>query len=260
MSGARAGLTHWEGEPVSMWERLWGVPVFEAHRAIGSTNDRLRDLAREGAPAFTSVVAETQGEGRGRTGKRWESPPGVGLWMSFLLRPNSPGAPTLAPILAGLAIARAIEASCRGLDARIKWPNDVEVNGYKVAGILCEAAGPDAVVVGVGLNIRQNRDDFPPDLRGRASSLRAEGCHDVSRAELAGTLLREARVLCEPLPGRLSERVLLEIQDRDALAGKIVSTEAGWQGRALGVVHDGALCIEVEGVRREVRAGGVRVV
>ena len=260
MNGTRAGLTHWEGEPVSIWEALWDVPAFEAHAVIGSTNDRLRDLARAGAPAFTAVVAETQGEARGRTGKRWDSPPGVGLWISFLLRPGSPGAPTLAPILVGLATARAIEASCGGLDALIKWPNDVEVNGYKVAGILCEAAGPDAVVVGVGLKVRQDRDDFPAVLLGRASSLRAEGCHEVSRAELAGTLLREARVLCEPLPDRLSSSVLRELQDRDALAGKTVSTEAGWRGRAVGVDDDGALCIEVEGVRHQVRAGGVRVV
>ncbi len=253
-------LELWEGRSRSVWEHLWGVPDVEIHDVLVSTNDRVRELAGEGAAAFTTVIAETQTAGRGRGGKRWESPPGMGLWMSFLLRPEGEGAPSLAPILGGLATARAIEAVCPGLRPRIKWPNDVMVSGLKVGGILCEAVGLDAIVVGVGLNIAQRPEDFPPDLRGRATSLAAVGCSGVSRAELAEGVLRQSRDLAEPLPSGLGEGLRGELQRRDALAGRTVHTDTGLKGRAVGVAQDGALLIETGGTRHAVRGGGVSIV
>jgi BirA family biotin operon repressor/biotin-[acetyl-CoA-carboxylase] ligase len=232
----------------------------EAHDALSSTNDRVRELAGEGAAAFTTVMAETQTAGRGRGGKHWESPAGMGLWMSFLLRPEGKGTPSLTPILVGLATARAIEVSCRGLRPRIKWPNDVLVDGLKVGGILCEGVGPDAVVVGVGLNINQRPEDFPSDLRDHATSLEARGCSGVSRAELAGGVLGQTRNLVDPLPDELDEGLRGELGHRDALAGRTVRTDTGQEGRAIGVARDGALLIEAEGTRHEIRGGGVSIV
>ena len=253
-------LNDWEGKPVAVWERLWNVPVLEAYDTLPSTNDRVRELAAEGAAAFTVVTAETQTTGRGRSGKRWESPTGLGLWISFLLRPPAGGAPALTPILVGLATARAIEALCPELHPEMKWPNDVFVSGRKVGGILCEGVGPDAVVVGVGLNICQREEDFPYALRDQATSLEAAGCSGVSRAELAGGLLGEARNLVEPLPDGLDERLRVELQHRDALAGRTVRTDTGQVGQAIGVADDGALLIEAEGIRYAVRGGGVSIV
>ena len=252
-------LDDWEGEPVSVWKRLWGVPDLEAYHTLLSTNDRIRELAHQGAAAFCVVTAETQTSGRGRSGKRWHSPPGSGLWISFLLRPGSEGARTLTSILVGLAAARAIVALCPELRPEIKWPNDVLLGGRKVGGILCEGVGPDAVVVGVGLNIGQRAEDFPSDLRDRATSLEAAGCAPVSRAELAGGLLGEARRLVEPLPERLDEGLRQELGDRDALAGRTVRTDAGLVGQAVGLADDGALLIEEDGIRHAVRAGGVSI-
>ena len=253
-------LYHWEGKPVAVWERLWNVPVFEAYDTLHSTNDRIRELAGEGAAAFTVVIAETQTTGRGRSGKRWESPTGLGLWLSFLLRPPAGGAPALTPILVGLAAARAIEDLCPELHPEIKWPNDVLVSGRKVGGILCEGVGPDAVVVGVGLNISQREQDFPPALRNQATSLEAAGCSGVSRAELARGLLGEARNLVEPLPDGLDEGLRVELRQRDALAGRTVRTDTGQVGQAIEVADDGALMIEAEGIRYAVRGGGVSIV
>ena len=253
-------LYTWESEPTRAWEHLWSVPHFEAYDALPSTNDRIRALAGEGAAAFSTVIAETQTAGRGRGGKYWESPPGLGLWMSFLLRPAGKGAPSLTPLLVGLATARAVELSCPGLHPRIKWPNDVLVEGRKVGGILCEGVGHDAVVVGVGLNISQRPEDFPSGLRGRATSLGAGGCPGVVRAELAGGVLRQARDLVEPLPDDLDEGLRDELQHRDALAGRTVRTETGQEGTAIGVAKDGALLIETDGTRHSIRGGGVSVV
>lgn len=251
-------MRRWEGESVAVWQRRWNVPYLEIHDSLPSTNARARELAREGAEPFSVVISEAQTEGKGRAGKRWDSPAGMGLWLSFLLRVRSPGEPTLVPILVGLAAARAIEAVCSTLVAGIKWPNDVELEGRKVAGILCEREGVDALVVGVGMNVRQSEDDFAPALRACATSLKAAGCR-VDRGELVRILLGEARLVLDPLPGILDDALRRELGRRDTLIGRMVSTDTGLQGKAMGIAPDGALLVEVDGVSTAVRAGGVRV-
>ncbi len=254
-----ARLDEWEGEPVAAWERLWNVPRFEAHDTLPSTNDRVRELAGEGAGAFTVVTAETQTGGRGRSGKRWESAAGMGLWISFLLRPEAGGSPALIPILVGLAAAGAVETLCPELRPEIKWPNDVLVNGRKLAGVLCEAVGDDAVVVGVGIDVSQQEEDFPQALRDQATSLEASGCAGVTRARLAGRLLAGARDLVEPPPPKLHEDLRREIRRRDALVGRTVRTDTGRVGQAVGIAHDGALLVESERGRYAIRGGSVRL-
>jgi len=253
-------LQTWGQESVTTWESLWGLPHFEVHDELSSTNDRVRVLAEEGASAFTTVIADTQTAGRGRGGKYWESSAGLGLWMSFLLRPVDGGDSSLTPLLVGLGTARAIEALCPGSQPRIKWPNDVFVNDRKVCGILCEGVGPDAVVVGVGVNVHQRQEDFPADLSDRATSLLAAGCSGQSLARMAGEVLRQTRLLVEPLPELLDEGLRNELGKRDALAGRMVRTEAGQEGTAIGVADDGALLIQSDGVCHTVRGGWIRIV
>lgn len=239
------------------WARRWGVPHFEAHDELPSTNDRLRALASAGAAHFTVVTADSQTAGRGRGGKRWDSPGGMGLWISFLVRSDSEVPPTLVPILVGLAAARALEQLCPSLRPGIKWPNDIEVEGRKIGGILCEGAGSGVVVVGVGLNLRQRIDDFEPGMKGRAASLEMAGCTGVSRSRIAGELLSAARSLVDPPPPSLDERLRQEVRDRDTLTGRTVRTEVGVTGKAIGIAADGALLVEVDGRVEEIRAGGV---
>ena len=257
MTGARGALAHWEGSPVEEWERRWGVPRFEAYDQLPSTNERLRDLAEAGAAHFTVVTADSQTAGKGRGGKRWESPGGLGLWISFLVRSDPEVSPTLIPLLVGLAVTRAIERLCPSLKPGIKWPNDIGVQGRKLGGILCEGVGTGAVVVGVGLNLHQGIEDFDPSLKERAASMEMAGCGGVSRSKVAGELLSAARSLVDPPPALLDERLRQEFRDRDILAGRTVRTEVGFEGQALGISADGALLVEVEGRVREIRAGGV---
>ena len=260
MNGAPGQLDRWEGRPVDEWARRWGVPHFEAYEELPSTSDRLRALAESGASRFTVVTADSQTAGRGRGGKRWASPRGMGLWISFLVQGDRDVPPTLVPILVGLAAIRALEGTCPSLRPGIKWPNDIEVEGRKLGGILCEGTGTGAVVVGVGLNLGQGIEDFAPGLKERAASLEMAGCRDVSRSRVAGELLSAARSLVNPPPALLDERLRQEVQDRDILNGRTVRTDAGVTGRAMGIAVDGALLVAVDGRVEEIRAGGVMAV
>ena len=155
----------------------WGYPRrWLAETA--STNDVAREWALTGAPDGALVVAARQTRGRGRRERTWDSPAGTGLYASFVLRPDWPAdqAPNLA-IVAGMAAFRALEkAGVR--DLRMKWPNDVLANGRKICGVLVEprlgAERIEFAVAGIGINVGQGADDFPPDLRQPATSCRLE--------------------------------------------------------------------------------------
>jgi BirA family biotin operon repressor/biotin-[acetyl-CoA-carboxylase] ligase len=183
----------------------------------------------------------------------------MGLWISFLVR-GDPGVPsTLVPILVGLAAVRALERLCPALRPGIKWPNDIEVEGRKLGGILCEgtSTGTGAIVVGVGLNLRQGIEDFDPGLKERAASMEMAGCRDVRRSRVAGELLAAARSLMSPPPAVLDERLRQEVRNRDTLIGRTVQADVGLTGTAVGIAADGALLVEVDGRVEEIRAGGV---
>jgi len=139
--------------------RLWRDVTVLAE--TGSTNSDLLAAARAGAAEGTVLAAEVQTAGRGRLDRRWICPPRAALSFSALLRPD--GVPAVArgwiPLLAGVAVAAGLRAQA-GLDARLKWPNDVLVGGAKIAGILAEQAG-DAIVLGIGINVTTRRDELP---------------------------------------------------------------------------------------------------
>lgn len=159
-----------------------------------STNDHLARVARRGGPAGLAVFAEHQRRGRGRFGRRWESASHLGVWFSLLLRPGLPVEhwPRL-PTWAATGVASAIEES-HGLRAEIKWPNDVQIGGRKVGGILIESGsdldGKLFAVVGIGINANHTPADFPPELAGTAGSLRIALGHAVDRTALAAAVLR----------------------------------------------------------------------
>jgi BirA family transcriptional regulator, biotin operon repressor / biotin---[acetyl-CoA-carboxylase] ligase len=154
----------------------------------GSTNSDLLAQARSGLAEGAVLVAETQTAGRGRMGRHWVSAPGSALTFSVLLRPAAvpPGSRGWVPLLAGVAAARAVRAETR-VDARLKWPNDVQVNGAKLAGILAEQAG-DAIVVGTGINVSSGRDELP--VAG-ATSLALEGAAGTAAGRLLVGVLGE---------------------------------------------------------------------
>jgi BirA family biotin operon repressor/biotin-[acetyl-CoA-carboxylase] ligase len=172
--------------------------IFTIHRfeTCSSTNDVVRELALEGAPEGTAVVAAGQTAGRGTKGRAWHSPAGRGLYLSILLRPASADL-SLLPLAAGLAVRAAIRDAC-GLDVRLRWPNDIIVDGRKLGGILCESrvreGRPDFVVLGLGLNVNQDAADFPEDLRASAASLKIAARWTRGLDDLLDRVLAQAGV------------------------------------------------------------------
>jgi BirA family transcriptional regulator, biotin operon repressor / biotin---[acetyl-CoA-carboxylase] ligase len=249
-------LTHWDGEPVQVWAGLWRAPLLEVHDLLPSTNDRARELADEGAPAFTVVLAEDQSAGRGRGGHAWHSAPGSGLCLSVLL-PGQGAPPPHLPLLVGLAAARAAESVGPHVGVGLKWPNDLVIRGRKLGGILCERHH-GAIVAGLGLNIRQRPGDFPPELIGLATSLEAVA-GPVPMGGLVTALLRELRALCGRPGAALTPDLHEELSERDVLQGLEVVTQVAGPGVARGIDTDGALILEhADGSVQRVLAGSVR--
>ncbi|MSR22718.1 MAG: biotin--[acetyl-CoA-carboxylase] ligase [Gemmatimonadetes bacterium] len=258
-----------EGFP-SAWRRLaleeWavqlGVTVLEIHAVLPSTNDRVRRLALEGAPSFTTVVAEAQTKGRGRGGRSWHSPAGSGLWISVLLPSGSDGTAGPLSLAVGLAAARAVE-HVSGIPVQLKWPNDVLHSGLKVAGILCETGGEGGrqVVAGIGINIRRAGADFPPELEPGMAFVEEMAGREVSEAELAEALLGELRSWARSAPRGVTGELRAEWEARDCLRGRRVAVEGGDSGVCRGVRADGALEIaSPDGTLIAVRTGSVRVI
>lgn len=179
----------------------WRVEVLGS---AGSTNEVVAERARAGEPAGLVVVAEEQTAGRGRLDRSWVSPPRAGLTLSVLLRPDLP-ADRLAwvPLWGGLAVAAALREQA-GLDAALKWPNDVLVAERKIAGLLAEVPVDGAVVLGLGLNVTTTREELP--VPG-ATSMALEGASTVDRDTVLRAVLRSlTAVLAQASPQAYRER------------------------------------------------------
>jgi BirA family biotin operon repressor/biotin-[acetyl-CoA-carboxylase] ligase len=165
----------------------------DLHNEVDSTQIIAHSLARGGAPEGTLVVAEQQNAGRGRLGRAWHSPLGKGIWMSFVLRPNIPiqSAPQLT-LLTAVALSRCLLEF--GVEAGIKWPNDLYIQGKKVSGILTElSADPDRIhyaIVGIGMNVNLTSEEIPEELQDKATSLRVELGKKVDRTEVIQSFCR----------------------------------------------------------------------
>jgi len=220
---------------------------------VTSTLDILHQLAAEGAPDGTVVLADEQVAGRGRQGRRWHSPPGAGILLGYLHRPRREPIAGVLALRVGMAVGQALQAL--GLEPRLKWPNDVVIGDKKVGGILCEArtapGGGAWVAVGVGLNIH--------------GPLAAEvAAHAAALDQLDSTITRLA-VLEELVPRlhQLAEGPALTAAEQaayrgyDWLAGREVVEPL--PGRVSGVDPDGALVVETRHGPRRVLAGSVVV-
>ncbi|MGH2492941.1 MAG: biotin--[acetyl-CoA-carboxylase] ligase, partial [Candidatus Limnocylindria bacterium] len=162
----------------------------EYHEVLPSTQTRARELAAQGASRGI-VVANEQSAGQGTRGRVWVASKGTSLLASWIVRP-APVAPALFAALAGVAVARSLGALA-GADARLEWPNDVHVEGRKVAGALAHATSDGSggvLVLGIGINVHQRRDDLPIPLRERAISLAMAG-YPLDRLALLARLTRE---------------------------------------------------------------------
>src|SRR5262249_10040531 len=214
--------------------------------AVPSTNTHAARLAQEGAPEGTLVTTDDQTAGRGRVGRAWRSLPGRQLALSLVLRPTF--SPHLLVPASALAVAEAIEAM--GLVATIKWPNDVQVDGRKVCGILIETS-PGYAVLGIGLNVNGSLAD-DPELTSRATTLADVAGYEIAREALAGVLLRRLDALYAALStGGEQARVALRATWRARLVtlGRritIVQQEETLTGVAEDVDANGALLLRMD--------------
>lgn len=226
------------------------------YRVTDSTNDRARELVEAGAPGGTVVTAREQTAGRGRQGRVWTAPEGKALLYSAILRPLDERH-LLLPLSVPLAVCAAAESLRPGIECMVKWPNDVWLEGRKLAGILIEAKPQDGwAVIGVGLNLSIAPDEFPPDLRQPAVSLfaPAEGSRRESRRSLPAvaptpTPSTAAAVLSHHLDNWVwagDEEALAEWRRRDGLLGHEVSWEEG-SGVADGIDDRGNLVVVTPG-------------
>jgi BirA family biotin operon repressor/biotin-[acetyl-CoA-carboxylase] ligase len=256
----------WEGVTAGELAARWGLPAVHLFARAGSTNDLARALAEGGAPAGTLVLADEQTAGRGRGGKGWTSPPGVGVWMSMVLRPASLAAPGLLPIVVGLAAADALDPFVRPAQVAVKWPNDLHLAGRKLAGILCEGSWdrtrPGYVVAGIGINVLHSLGDFPPELQQTATSLRIAAGWTPPRADVAGAVAGALLRRVNQPPAELGGALLDALRGRDALLGRPVRVTGpdSVAGTAMGITPAGALLVRTQaGALRTVRSGTVRL-
>jgi len=200
-------------------------------RTVDSTNVRAQRLAVSGAPHGTLVTAAAQTAGHGRQGRAWVTPAGRALACSLVLREP----PRLLPMLAALAVADVAERfDAAGRAAAVKWPNDVLLDGRKVAGILAEGRPQEGwVVLGIGVNVAVAQDDLPPELQAIATSL---GRPPADVEPLLALLLDRLAHWLAAAPHDAME----SYRARDALAGREISWSGG-HGTALGVADDGRL-------------------
>lgn len=231
-----------------------------------STNDDASAAARAGAPEGLVVIADAQRRGRGRLGRQWVSPPGLNLYCSIVLRPAlaMDQIPQLT-LAAGVAAAETVEAFA-GRAAAIKWPNDVQLDGRKVAGILTEmaaAAGrPVFVVVGIGVNLNAAEGDFPPELRELANSIAWATGRTVDRGRFAAHLIDALDARYESLLRHGFSSIQAAWTERDALRGRHVevrSADSAFRGVARGIAPNGRLRLETETGVEEILAGDVTV-
>ncbi len=243
-------------------------PNWQVFGEVDSTNSLCKRLAMDGAEDGTAVLADSQSAGRGRRGRSFQSPAGMGIYFSILWRPEVPPQQLMTlPALGAVAACRAVEEVC-GVCPGIKWPNDLVMHGKKLGGILTELSMEsesglvEYVVLGIGLNVCQRREDFTGEVADMASSLEVELGQKVSRPRLAAALLRQMdrlrrEALCAP------EAWLAEYRRCCLTLGAQVQLIAGEQrSRAVALDVDemyGLVVRRPDGTVETVRSGEVSV-
>ena len=217
---------------------------------IGSTNDVLKQMAAQGAPEGTVLVAGEQTRGKGRLGRSFHSPEGTGVYLSMLLRPScGPEALMHLTCAVACAMVEAIENTA-GFRPGIKWTNDLVYGTHKLGGILTElgmrSQGLDYCILGIGINCLQKQEDFPPELQDMAASLSMIAGRPVSPALLAAQMMVSLRKMDQIL--LTDKAAILDSYRRDCVTlGTEVSLVRGSEkrhGKALDIDNNGALLVE----------------
>lgn len=229
-----------------------------------STNKYAKQLAAQGYPEGTLVVAERQTAGRGRRGRQWHSEPGQAIFMSLILRPSLP-LKELSRITLFIAVAVVETLERFGIKSGIKWPNDVLINGRKIAGILTEAVtdmdGIEYIVTGIGLNVNNRIEDFPEEIRSIPTTIREEAGHCVSRVEVLQEFLWQLETSYRQLLSGGFNEILEKVRSLSLVIGrdiKIDSVNGITTGRAIDIDNNGFLMVrDAQGDIHNVMSGEI---
>lgn len=243
--------------------------TLEFHKTISSTNTVLKQLAANGAPEGAVVVADSQENGRGRLGRNWASAPGLGLWMSLLLKPQlHPSEVQTLTLAASVAVCRVLEPlKIPGLG--IKWPNDIMVGNKKVCGILTELSAEAErvawVILGIGINVNHQKQDFPKDIAAIATSVRlSTQNHDsVDRSVLASGLINEMEQVYDDYIRKGSAWIVDEWKKWNLTLGKrirLLSQNGETTAVAQDITPDGKLVVKRDdGTISEILSGEISI-
>lgn len=232
---------------------------------LSSTNIRAHELAQQGAAEGEIIVAEGQTQGKGRAGRNWVSPPYLNLYLSLILRPTLP--PNRTPqitLMSAVALAETLQSFITA-PPEIKWPNDILVEGKKIAGILTEscseAHGVVYVVVGIGVNLNYPREQMPEAIQNQATSLLILNQETTHRTAFACRLIQDLDRCYGILEGNGFADIAKRWEGFFRMRGRQVRVnmpDGVIQGKAMGIDTDGALILEEEGGHRErILAGDV---
>lgn len=236
--------------------RVMGREVY-SYESIGSTNETAHRMAESGAPEGTIILSDRQTKGRGRLGRSWHSPAGMGLYFSLILRPRiSLGKVPALSLVAALSVCR-VGHQLLGLDVMIKWPNDCLINGRKLAGILVEVSAEldriDYSILGIGININHRKKDFPSNLRSKATSLAIETERRVDRLKFLQNFLYEFEKSYGNFTTYGLRFIGRELVERSSVINRKITVRVGRKkisGTAVGLDENGALRLQTrEGVR-----------
>ena len=250
----------------SIWKPKWVGCEILYFDSIDSTNTKAQELAEKGYPSGTLVVADKQIAGKGRRGRNWESPSGCGIFMTLMLKPDiNPNNASMLTLVSALAVAKAL-ADITGKDAKIKWPNDIVIDGRKVCGILTEMSAQfdyiNNIVIGIGINV--NNSSFPEEISATASSLRLlSGGKKYRRAEIIEKIMEYFEKYYS---------IFLETEDFSALVNeydamlvnmkrqvKVLDPKEPFEGTAMGITKTGELIVDTWESRKLVSSGEVSV-
>lgn len=235
--------------------------------SIDSTNMKAKKLAEKGEPHGTVVVSEEQTIGRGRLGRDWISPKYKGIWLSIILRPETD--PTNVPKITQIAAAAVITALNElKIDVYVKWPNDIIINHKKVCGILTEMSGElnrvNYVIVGIGINVNLDKDDFNNEILNKASSLKIETGSPVDRKLLLGTLINKFEKLYVEFEKDAAVKSSIDIcKEHSAVLGrdiKIISGKKEYFAKAIDIGENGELVVKYpDGSIKDIISGEISI-
>lgn len=249
----------------SIRNTTWAGQEIYYYDVTDSTNIRAKELAEEGHPGGTLVVADRQEAGRGRRGRSWDSPSGTGIFMTLLLKPEmNPNHASMLTLVAAMAVARAI-SKCANTEALIKWPNDIVIGGKKICGILTEMSAQfdfiNHIVIGIGINV--HNEHFPEEIAETAGSIFLQTGKRIRRAELIEQILEQFEhyyaifMETEDLSGLVREYNSILVNMNKSV--RVLDPKEPFEGKAMGITKKGELIVDTWESRKMVSSGEVSV-